>query len=161
MRKLIIMLLLAALLFCGCTSTTGVPNNSATNTDPGQQAPADNKEWWKAIDTSNGLYLVVCETGENEYKCTVLPLNDGTVDEERKRTGAKWMSEKEIKDILPWYKLPDDKIVIKPYTDPKSSYLGTEDKGVLLDKMEALFENRYKVGQQFRDAWERLKNSTT
>ena len=24
--------------------------------------------------------------------------------------------------------------------------------------MEELFENRYKVGQQFRDAWERMKN---
>ena len=160
MRRLIILLLLSALIFCGCAADPVVPNNSSSNTNSGQQAPADNKEWWKAIDTSNGLYLVVCEAGENEYKCTVLPLNDGTVDEERKRVGAKWMSDKEIQDILPWYKLPDDKIVIKPYTDPKSSYWSPEDKGVLFDKMEALFENRYKVGQQFRDAWERLKSQS-
>ena len=64
---------------------------------------------------------------------------------------------KEKRKNLPWYKLPDDKIVIKPYTDPTSSRVNL-DKGDLLEKMEELFENRYKVGQQFRDAWERMKN---
>ncbi|MBQ9891172.1 MAG: hypothetical protein IJM39_07160 [Firmicutes bacterium] len=157
MRKLIIMFLFMALILCGCASNPGGSNNSAPDTNAGQQVIND-EDWWKAIDTSNGLYLVVCETGENEYKCTVLPQNDKTVDEERKRVGAKWMSEKQIKEILPWYKLSDDRIVIKPYTDPKSSYVSL-DKGKLLDKMEALFGNKYKVGQQYRDAWERLKNS--
>ena len=156
MRKLIIMLLFIALILCGCASNKGAPNNSAPDTNAGQQA--NNEEWWKAIDTSNGLYLVVCETGQNEYKCTVLPQNDKTVDEERKRVGAKWMSEKQIEEILPWYKLSDDKIIIKPYTDPTSSYF-VPDKGEMLDRMETLFGNKYKVGQQYRDAWERLKNS--
>ena len=156
MRKLIIMLLFMALILCGCASNPSAPNNSAPDTNAGQQA--NNEEWWKAIDTSNGLYLVVCETGENEYKCTVLPQNDKTVDEERKRVGAKWMSEKQIEEILPWYKLSDDKIIIKPYTDPTSSYF-VPDKGEMLDRMETLFGNKYKVGQQYRDAWERLKNS--
>ena len=152
------------MILCGCASKSGTSNNSSANTSvPGStnaaQQGANNGEWWKVIDTSNGIYLVICETGRDEYKYTLLPVNDSTVAEEKDRLGARWLSEKEIKDILPQLQLPDENIIIRPYTDPASSYLGTEDKGNLFDKMEALFENKYKVGQQYRDAWDRLKNS--
>ena len=166
MRKLIILFLLAVVILYGCSIDPHASNDvmpktaTSENTSNEQITSEDNNEWWKSIDLSNGIYLVVCETGPDDYKCTILPLNNETVDKERARVGAKWMSQKDIAQALAWYQLPNDKIVIKPYADPASSYSGTKDKGELFDKMEALFDNKYKVGQQFRDTWERLKNNS-
>ena len=165
MRKLIIIFLLAVVILYGCSKDPHASNDvmlnivTSENIKNEQITSQDNKEWWKAIDLSNGIYLVVCETGPDDYKYTILPLNAEPVDKEMVRVGARWMSQKDIDQILAWYQLPNDKIVIKPYVDPASSYSGTKDKGELFDKMEALFDNKYKVGQQFRDTWERLKNS--
>ena len=102
------------------------------------------------LDVAEGLNVLVFENRSGEFAIRLASgsIVNWTSEEALKATSHKALTVEECKIMLIFYGLPDDKIQLRPYQDPLSSYLMTIDDS-LVNRIAGAFDNRYKVGTVF------------
>ena len=102
------------------------------------------------LDTREGLNVLVFEKRSGKFEIRLAPGNKThwTFEEATRATFYSALTLEECKKMLQFYHLPDDKVYLRPYQDPLSSYLMTIDEA-LEKRIAGTFDNRYKVGTPY------------
>ena len=96
------------------------------------------------LETAEGLTVCVFSSYPDSYICGLLP---GNVDKTTvSPTSVFNVTVNEMKTILEYYGLPDNRITVRPYYPTKGYYVA--DKEAYARTLSQLFDGRYKVGDE-------------
>ena len=109
-------------------------NISATPTDVNQPRYLQGhqkKDFYYSLSPQNGFIVFVWEESKDEYRCGIIEGNirwDVSQEALGDMTLRQGISLEEMKDVLSYYNLPEDRIVIEPYVNPASSYASVRNQ---------------------------------
>ena len=104
------------------------------------------------LDTTEGLHVLAYEVRKGEFEFRLVSGNKDhfTWEEAMKSTYYRSLTLEELKKMLLFYHLPDEKIHLHPWRDPMCNYMVPIDDSYIR-RLSEFIDNRFDVEEQWRE----------
>ena len=157
---LILTMIMTALTACEKSETPGTPEKTETTTAPEEQEPLSSEEVKRlqaahpdafGLDVTKGLKVLAFGDNSGHFVFRLIPGELDYYPAEVYAPASKYkaLTAEEVRKMVLFYGLPDEKVTLHPWQDPLSSYLMRIDEELLQDLRE-VFDNRFELGQEIK-----------